>query len=176
MKSFKKFLIEKETTYGGFEVRTPSAEEDKYFKANPKVAGYYGTGSVGDKSQEGTIVVNPYNQYMKDPNKREGLKALEAVRGAQEMVPDILDRAPDLTPEQDKNLNFYSDDPRVRKGTFYSRLAVGDTLNPEGDGEPQVTPEQESYNKEIQDTVLNDRRFIGKIKAQRLEYMPRNLA
>ena len=182
-------MEEQETTYAGFNLRQPTKQENEFLSKNPHVAGYYGTGDVNDKSQEGTIVVSPHNQYMKDPEKRMGLAGLEAVRGIHAISPTTLQRAPDLTQEQDKNMEFYTQGEAgegltdqqkkdARKSSFYSRLTVGDDLNPMGgkdSKQPTVTPEQEQHKTELQQS-MQDAGWYGKHKAQSAEAIPKNLA
>ena len=135
MKKFKQFLREKdeedEITYAGFRVRKPIGDESKFLSKRTDVAGFYGTGDLGSSDeQEGTIVINPHNQYMANPNAREGLKRNEATRGIYAIEPDRVRLAPDLTPEQDKELDFYTKDfpgteeekKSIRKQTFYGCL------------------------------------------------------
>lgn len=190
MKKFKEFLMEDsdEMTFAGFRVRPPKPHEDEFFSNNRHIAGWYGSGNVNDDEEEGTIVINPYNEHMKDPNKREGLKALEAVRGIYKISPEILDSAPDLTPEQDKNLEFYTqgssgknlsdlEKKNARKATFYSRMAVNDTLNPMGGPnakEPTITPEQRDHVDSELAQHLMDKNFYftrkpARVKADRYE-------
>lgn len=179
MKTFKQFLIsESETAPAGFKVRKPSPSEDEFFRKRTDVAGYYASGEKDPGGLEGTMVINPYNQYMSDPIAKEGLKRNEATRGIFQMEPDRLSRAPDLTPEQDASLDFYTKDSEeteeekrnTRKATAYGRFMAGDTSIV---GEP--TPEQKEYSKEIEYS-LNDPGYYGKIKAQRQESIPRNMA
>lgn len=189
MKSFKQFLMEEEITYAGFNLRQPTKQENEFLSKNPHVAGYYGTGDAGDKSQEGTIVISPHNEYMKDSNKRGGLAALEAVRGIHAISPTTLQLAPDLTKEQEENFDFYTqggagegltDQQKkdARKSTFYSRLTVGDDLNPMGGKDakqPTITPEQEQHRAEL-NQAISDKGWYGKHKAQSAEAIPSNLA
>jgi hypothetical protein len=173
MKRFKEFLIEQEITYAGFKTRKPDEQESNLLNARPEVAGFYGTGSMEDDGdKEGTIVINQNNQYMKNPLAQDGLKRNEAVRGIYKINPDLVRRAPNLTPEQDKNLDFYTKDylgsdeekRSVRKQTFYGRLAGGD----ESIDHNTITPEQREHQSEL-NNILSDKEYYGKIKAQRLK-------
>lgn len=171
MKKFKEFLREDdETTYAGFKVRKPSRDEMNFLSKRTDVAGFYGTGDLGSSEQEGTMVINPKNQYMANPNAREGLKRNEATRGIYALEPDRARLAPDLTPEQDKELNFYTKDipgteeekKSIRKQTFYGRVMGGESQA------DTLTPEQAEHASEL-DKVLSDKGYYGKIKAQRYE-------
>ena len=172
MKSFKQFLIsESETAPAGFTVRKPFPSEDAFFRRRTDVSGYYGSGDTDPGDAEGTIVISPYYPGMDNPNAREGLKHNEATRGIFKMNPDLLNRAPDLTPKQDESLDFYTKDSEeteenkrnTRKATGYGRFMSQDASVV---GEP--TPEQKEFSKEI-DQALNDPGYYGKIKAQRYE-------
>ena len=195
MKSFKQFLMEEDnmrkdaidsdTTYAGMHMRQPTPEEDTLFKERRDVSGFYGSGTAYETGHEGEIVINPYGTNVQTPLQKEGLKRIEAVRGVYSISPDTLNMAPDLTPEQDKNFEFYTKDAKneegkdftdeqkknIRKSTFYSRVAVGDDLNPMkvGKGEqPSLSDEQNEHAAEL-DRILSDKGWYGKIKGQRYE-------
>lgn len=183
MKKFKEFLREQEdeTTYAGFTVNTKQPE---WTKTRTDVAGYYGNSTNtpnSDPDQEGTVTVNNSAKvWEKNPQGKEGLKKIEAIRGIYSLEPDTLDSAPDLTDEQDKNLNFYTDDQknltpdeakRTRKQTFYSRAGVGDRTNPKGDKDPELSADQWTHVRDL-NAKLNDKGWYGKHKAGKLESLP----
>jgi hypothetical protein len=111
---------------------------DDYLKSNPHVAGMaWGGGENGtDPTEKRTIVVNPYNKYMSDPLKRQGLITIEAARhlmGETKYNPTFS-----LTESQQewrKGLGPYSKDDKAFKQSIVSRLMVGDEV-------PGATKEQ----------------------------------
>jgi len=194
MKSFKQFLMEEDdlrkdandvdTTYGGFRVREPSQEEKDFLKTRPEVAGYYGNSTMNpDEETEGTIVINPSNPYMKDnPGAQRALQKVESVRGIYSLEPSLVDEAPDLSDEQDQKLAFYTkDNPgteeekrKIRKQTFYSRIVGGDQNQDKVDYN-SINSDQWAHVREMSKRS-EDKGYYGKIKAQRTESIPPNLA
>jgi len=122
----------RETAYG-FPVK--SAKElglEGYFRKNPTVAGMaWGGGENGsDPNEERSVVHNPFNEFMNDPAKREGLYKVEAARHmmASDHVPEFK-----ITPEQQawREKNFkkgtaYRDNDQAFRDTLISRHLVGD--------------------------------------------------
>jgi hypothetical protein len=80
----------------GFKVRRETDEEREFFRKRPDVAGY--------AAQDNAIVVNPYNENMRDPRNRKGLVNNEGarlyIRSRNYKAADL----PDLTKDQRKFL------------------------------------------------------------------------
>ena len=102
-------------------------------KTRPDVAGMaVGQGANGDMRKDRVIVVNPFNEWMKDKQKRQALIKVEAARH----LMDIEDYNPDfeITPEMQiwrnrmftKGVDPYATDDKAFKQTVISRLMVGD--------------------------------------------------
>lgn len=112
---------------------------DDFFKNNQRVAGMATGGPNklnGVNSSERGIIINPYNQYMKDPRRQEGIIRLEAARHFMDEQNGKLDFP--ITPEMQqwrertfkKGVDpYYSNDDAFRQ-TVVSRLVVGDDAPP----------------------------------------------
>lgn len=121
----------------GFKVRKETDEERQFFKGRPDVAGY--------AAEDNSIVVNPYNDHMRDPNKRRGLINIEGarlyIRSKNYKAADL----PDLTKDQRKFLmelpspsgkgKGYSTDELDLRATALSRYIGGDTSFPKSSDE-----------------------------------------
>jgi len=126
------------TSYGYPVISAKDAGLDSYFKKNPNVAGMaWGAGENGSNINDPrSLVVNEYNQYMKDQQKKDGLLKLEAARhvmSEMQYVPDFK-----ITKEQrdwQKTLGAYQNNDNAFKQSLISRILVGENV-------PGVTPEQ----------------------------------
>jgi len=136
----------------GYEVEKPEVKKsvDEYFKKNTHVAGMVmGGGHNGsDPNEPISIVSNPYNKYMQDPAKREGLYKIEAARAL--MVTNPVPKFT-LTPQMQKlrKLHFkpdepyYSDDQAFRE-SLVSRVLANDIPK------NLITPEMEAEAKRFE--------------------------
>ena len=118
----------------GYEIENPEVKKgvDEYFKKNTHVAGMVmGGGHNGsDPNEPVSIVSNPYNEYMSDDSKKEGLYKIEAARALMRdnPIPEFQ-----LTPQMQKlrKLHFkpdepyYSDDKAFRE-SLVSRVLAND--------------------------------------------------
>jgi len=121
----------------GFKVRKENDKERQFFNGRPDVAGY--------AAEDNSIVVNPYNEHMRDPNKRRGLINIEGarlyIRSRNYKAADL----PDLTKDQRKFLmelpspsgkdKGYSTDELDLRATALSRYIGGDTSFPKWSNE-----------------------------------------
>lgn len=139
-----RFPEEGQTRYGYPLIAAKDAGWDDYLKQNPHVAGMAaGQGLNGDTGKERYIVVNPYNSYMMDPEKREGLYRIEAVRHM--MAEDKFKPNFEITPKMQewrknkfKNGEGYATDDDNFKETIISRALVGDDT-------PEMSPEAQRW-------------------------------
>jgi hypothetical protein len=108
----------------------PQAELDEYFKKNPNTAGMvWGRGANGSpKDAPYSVVVNPYNPDMKDPQKRKGLVMNEAGRIAMQESKDRPSFA--ITPAMQKwrEQTFKPDDPYRKDDQAFRETLVMRTL------------------------------------------------
>lgn len=98
-----------------FPVRKPTAEENKFFAANPKTAG------MADPTTD-SIVMNPNNRLSSD----ELASVLWNEAGRLLMAKGGLTPSFDITPEQRKAFAGYSDDDQMIRETIASRVMTGD--------------------------------------------------
>ena len=129
----------------GYPIRSAKDEGvDDYLKNNPHVAGMaWGGGENGtDLKSPRVIIANEYNQYMKDPKRREGLYKVEAARHL--MSEEKYKPKFPISPEQQKwrkNLGDYSKNDDAFKKSILSREIARDVV-------PGIT--------QIQQTEAND--------------------
>ena len=139
---------------------------DDYFKNNPQVAGMaWGAGLNGsDKNDPRSVIVNPYNQYMKDPANRQGLIQNEVIRHKM----DESSYSPDLklTPEQQqfrKSLGAYAQDDNAFKQTLIARILTGDAM---------IDPVSNKSVKPTQEQIAEAQRFKQSISQQQNQTAP----
>lgn len=131
-----------------------SAEElglTDYFRANTNVAGMaWGGGQNGSpKDEPRSIVVNPFNPNMANPQSRRGLLLLEEARhhmDEQGYVPKFQ-----ITPMQQewrKNLGAYATNDVALKQSLISRLLVNSSEVP-----ADVTDEQRKAAQEVMQQI-----------------------
>jgi hypothetical protein len=137
----------------GYPVEEPSGEVLEYLKQNPNVAGMaWGGGENGtDPKSPRSIIVNPFNKFMADPTKREGLIAVEAAR--HKMSETGYNPTFQITPEQQKwrkGLGAYATDDKAFRQSIISRLMVGD-------GVPGATAEQKAEAEKMWKTLKGEK-------------------
>ena len=130
-----------------YEALHPSVQ--KFLKDNPTVAGMaMGGGENGtDANEPRTIIVNPYNQYMSDPVKREGLIKIESVRHL--MGESGYKANFDVTPKQkewQKTLGAYANNDEAFKNSIVSRLVAHDYVP---DATSKQIAEAEKFEREL---------------------------
>lgn len=137
----------------GYEVEKPEVKKsvDEYFKKNTHVAGMVmGGGYNGsDPNEPISLVSNPYNKYMQDETKREGLYKIEAARALMRdnPVPEFQ-----LTPQMQKLRKlyfkptdpYYSDDQAFRE-SLVSRVLTNDL--PKNLVTPEIATEAKRFEQ-----------------------------
>ena len=126
-------LSKQESRYG---IPIKSAKEtglDNWFKQNTDTAGMvWGNGNNGSSPDEPlSIVVNPYNEYMKNEKNREGLFKNEASRIVMSNNPvPAYKISPQLQAWREKTFNkedaYFKNDDAFRE-TVVARILTGDT-------------------------------------------------
>ena len=119
---------------------------ESYFKDNPNVAGMaWGGGENGsDPKSPRVLVPNPFNKYMSDPVKRDGLLKIEAARHL--MTEKGYNPTFDIPKEQQswrKGLGEYATNDLAFKQSIISRILSGDDV-------PNATKQQQDEAKKVQ--------------------------
>jgi hypothetical protein len=118
----------------GYPVRKPYESEDKYFKANPNVAGM--------ATEDGAVILNPYSTL--SDTEKQAVALNEAYRlymRENKIVPKF-----ELTEEQKKFFtgSEYANNPDAAKQTIVARILSGDPS-------AKATPQQQAEAKKIAD-------------------------
>lgn len=116
----------------GFPVRQPTDDELAFFRRRTDVAGY--------AAEDNSIVVNPFSELMRDPDKRKGLLNIEGSRLYMRSKNFKASDLPDLTPKQREflmslpspsgNGRGYSANEVDLRSTAISRYVGGDKSFP----------------------------------------------
>jgi hypothetical protein len=123
-----------------------------YFKSNPNVAGmaWGGGQNKSPMDEPRSVVFNPYNQYMANPQQRDGLFKIEAARHYMDETgynPQF-----ELTPEQQKwrkGLGEYAKDEKALRQSMVSRMIAKSAEI------PKVTQEQMNVADEFKQKFDN---------------------
>jgi hypothetical protein len=123
-----------ETRYG-YPIEPPHMKKayDAYLKTNPHVAGMVVGGGFNDSdpNEPISIISNPYNEYMGDANRREGLYKIEAARALMLDNPvkdyPISENLQRLRKQHFKEgRDPYATDDQAFKESLISRIMTGD--------------------------------------------------
>ncbi len=117
----------------------------QYLKNNPQVSGMaWGAGQNDSPINEPrSVIVNPYNIYLKTPHDTNNLIHNERIR--HQMDETKWKGKFDITPEQKewaKTLGAYSTNPEMLKQTIVARLASGEYV-------PNPTKEEHDASKKF---------------------------